>query len=351
MSSPFNPRKNRIKLSDIAKVSGVSLAAVSLALSDKPGISQETRGKVVETARSLGYRFKTGGTTASSRPIKTIGLLVKAAAHDEPHANHFYSHIISGVEAGCRQNSLQLMFTNLPVDEENFPLEIPLLLEKGDIDAIVLAGAHIDAALSRAIDARALPVVLIDSYCDVKGYNSILSDNIQGAYQATMHLIKNGHEHICFVGPDVHAYPSFRERRQGYHRAISEYGLAHAYNANCPANRGEVTACVLPMIKANPQITALFAVNDDTAIALMYGLLEAGYRVPQDISIIGFDDIYLAESVLPSLTTMRVNKNSMGRLAVQLLISHFTQPNTGLVTSLFQPMLVVRNSVARRALP
>jgi LacI family transcriptional regulator len=348
MTNQPNPRKNRIKLSDIAQVSGVSLAAVSLALSEKPGISKETRSRVIEVARTLGYRFKNSVTNSPAKSIKTLGLLVKAAENDEPHANHFYSHIIAGIELTCRQNGISLMFANLPVNAENYPLETPPLLDKGDVDGIILAGAHVDANLSQAIDARGLPVVLVDSYCDTKVYNSVLSDNIQGAYQATEFLIKKGHRNIGFVGPNEHAYPSFQERRLGYNRAIADYQIANLYYVDCPASRNEVTSSIKKWIKENPQITAIFAVNDDTAIALMYGLIEAGYRIPQDISIIGFDDIYLAESVVPSLTTMRLDKRSMGRLAVQLLITHVSQPNDGVVTSIFRPILVERNSVIQR---
>jgi DNA-binding LacI/PurR family transcriptional regulator len=346
MKIPPDSQQSKIKLSDIAKASGVSLAAVSLALGDKPGISQETRSRVIEIARTMGYRFKSSITNPPVKSIKTIGLLVKSAVADEPHANHFYSHIIAGIEFACRQNGIHLMFANLAVDAENFPLEIPLLLEKGDIDAIVLAGAQIDPTLSRAIDLRALPVVLVDSYCETRTYNSILSDNIHGAFQATEFLIKNGHRNICFVGPNEKAYPSFHERRQGYSQAISHYGLAQSFFVDCPANRSVVGPPVLRLLQENPLVSAVFAVNDDTAIAIMHALIEAGYRVPQDISIVGFDDIYLAESVIPTLTTMRINKQSMGRLAVQLLINHVSVPNGGLVTSLFQPILVVRNSVA-----
>lgn len=340
-----NSRKNRVKLSDIAQASGVSLTAVSLALGDKPGISQETRVRVQEVARSLGYRFKSPAALAPSKVIKTIGLLVKSSPEDEPHANHFYSHIISGVESTCRQLGINLMFANLPVNNENFPVGIPPLLEKSEVDGLLLAGTIIEDTISRILDTRLCPVVLIDSYSSKYSYNAVLSDNILGAYQATEYLVRKGHKHIGFIGGHDQAYPSFRDRRTGYQKALADYEIGPGYFADCSLNRGDVSAATLNLARQHRQITGLVCVNDDTAISTMYALIEAGIRVPQDVSIIGFDDIYLAESVVPSLTTMRVNKQSMGRLAVQLLLNQVFQAEGGCITSIFRPSLVERNSV------
>jgi len=340
-----NSRKNRVKLSDIAQASGVSLTAVSLALSDKPGISKETRVRVLEMARSLGYHFKSPASSAQIKPIKTIGLLVKSSPGDEPRANYFYSHIIAGIEGTCRQMGINLMFANLPVNQDNFPLELPPLLEKSDVEGLLLAGAFVDDHLSQILDRRSCPLVLIDSYSSTREYNAVLSDNVLGAYQATQFLIHKGHRHIGFVGGHPGAFPSFRDRRTGYWQALTDCNMGHPTFADCLFNRAELATAVLELVTQNRQISGLVCVNDDTAISTMYSLIEAGIRVPQDISIIGFDDIYLAENVVPALTTMRVNKQSMGRLAVQILLNQMYQMDGGCVTSIYRPSLVERNSV------
>jgi LacI family transcriptional regulator len=340
-----NTRKNRVKLIDIAEASGVSLTAVSLALNDKPGISPETRMRVMENARALGYRFKTSFNHAAAKSIKTIGLIVKASVDDAPHANHFYSHIIAGIEGTCRQMGFSLMFENLPVDEENNPLEVPALLAKNEVDGVLLAGMVIDDALGRILEEQHNPIVLIDSYAENRVFNSVVSDNHQGAYQATTYLIGKGHRHIGFIGGHASAYPSFRDRRLGYCEALADDDVQPPYFANCSTNREEISSAAVALIQQNPQITALVGVNDETAIYAMFALIEAGIRVPQDVSVIGFDDIYLAESVVPALTTMRVNKQSMGRLAVQLLANQVFLAEGGYVTSVFRPALIERGSV------
>lgn len=341
-----NSRKNRVKLADIARASGVSLTAVSLALSDKPGISQDTRARVMEIAHSLGYQFKSPVSLSAVKAIKTIGLLVKSNAEDQPHANHFYSYIIAGIEATCRQMGLNLMFANFPVNAENYPVEIPLLLEKGDVDGLIIAGAYIDERTGRILDNRTYPVVLVDSYSQTHPYNSVLTDNFLGAYQATEYLIGKGHTRIGFIGGTDQAYPSFRDRRAGYIKALEDFDSGQPCFADCGNLRNDVATAAVKLLQSHPDITAIIGVNDDTAIAAMNALMDIGIVVPQQVSVMGFDDIYLTESVKPSLTTMRIYKQSMGKLAVQLLINQVSQADAGLVTSVFQPTLVERNSVA-----
>jgi LacI family transcriptional regulator len=241
---------------------------------------------------------------------------------------------------------INLMYANLPVNGENYPLEIPPLLEKGEVDGLLLAGAFIDENLSRILEHRSYPLVLIDSYSDECIFNAVLSDNISGAYQATEYLVRKGHRQIGFVGGHAQAYPSFRERRDGYLKALADFEIYQPHFADCSANRSEIASATLGLITQNKQITGLVCMNDETAITAMYALIEAGFRVPQDISIIGFDDIYLAETVVPSLTTMRVNKQGMGQLAVQLLLNQIFQREGGWITSIFRPSLIERNSVS-----
>lgn len=342
--------KGRVKLLDIARVSGVSLTAVSLALNEKPGISQETRTRVLEVARSLGYRFKAPVSPTPGKTIKTIGLLVKSDSENEPHANYFYSSVIDGIESACRHMGIDLMFANVPVDSDNCPFSIPPLLEKGNVDGILLTGTMVNDDLCQVLDRLPCPLVLIDSYTSRGTYNSVLSDNIEGAYRATEYLIGKGHQHIGFVGGSDQAYPSFRDRRTGFRQAMASHQLDSAYFADCATNRSDVASAAVQMIRGNREITAIIGANDETAIYAMLALIEAGFHIPQDISVIGYDDIPLAETMVPNLTTMRVHKQAMGRFAVQLLLSQVANPpENGYVTSILRPVLIERSSTGRAA--
>jgi DNA-binding LacI/PurR family transcriptional regulator len=148
------PRKNQTILSDIARSCGLSLAAVSLALNNKPGISHETRIRVLEIAHSMGYHIKIPDAASAAGSVKTIGLLIRSYAEDEVHANLYFSHIFSNIETVCHQMDISLMFSALPVDTEHRPLLVPPVLEKWDVDGIIVAGVALNEELARALSDR-----------------------------------------------------------------------------------------------------------------------------------------------------------------------------------------------------
>ncbi len=341
----------RVTLSEIAQASGLSLSAVSLALSNKPGISKETRMRVVELARSMGYRFKVEPDDASRRSMQTIGLLLTTKVDEEHHIDYFFAYIISAIEATCQQMNLNVMYGNLLLDKKLRPYSIPPLLEKGEVDGFIIARFSVNDEIVDVLDSRNLPVVLLEAYCPTRSYSSILYDNFQGGYDATEYLIRKGHRHIGFVGGHLKDYPSFRDRRRGCLKALEDHHIAPPYFADFSvyeAQRAEVVESAVKLVQHNRQITALACATDDIAIASISGLSQAGISVPGDVSVIGFDDIEMAESTVPALTTMRVNKHSMGRMAVQILLNHALLETRDCVNSYFRPMLVERASVIER---
>jgi LacI family transcriptional regulator len=163
------------------------------------------------------------------------------------------------------------------------------------------------------------------------------------------HLIQQGHWHIGLVGSCPDAYPSLRERRQGYIQALSEHGIAETYFADCTPKKETAFEAATLLLSQSPQITALFGCNDEMALAAMQAAQALGRQVPETLSVIGFDDIDLAQHVTPPLTTMRVDKVGMGRIAVQLLVNRVEFPDTEPVTSVIHPRLIERESVATQA--
>lgn len=244
--------------------------------------------------------------------------------------------------------NLNLMFNNVVVNDDVTPVELPALIETEDVDGLILAGMFVDERTTKALNRKANPVVLFESYSSSPAYSSVLYDNFKGAYLATEYLIRKGHRQIGFVGGQSLDFPSFRDRRRGYLQAITDYRIDSPYYADFNVYtdpQSDVADAMVRLVQANRQLTGLVCITDDTAIVGMNALREAGCQVPQDISVIGFDDVYMAKSVTPALTTMRVNKQSMGRLAVQILLNQVFQEDGGIVTSLFCPSLVERDSV------
>lgn len=335
----------RVTLSHIAEKSNVSLTTVSLVLRNKSGagIPAGTRQRVLNSARDLGYRSKTPVET--SQGLNQIGVMLKAHEDDLPLTNPFYSHILAGIEAACRQNRFNLLSATLPVNEDNYPTDVPRFLEEEHVDGLLLVGTFVDQTLDHLLGEKLIPIVLVDAYSESNAYDAVVTENYPAAYQAVSYLIERKHRHIGIVGSQGRAYPSIRERRRGYLDALRDHEITETYFADCHLRRDEAFAATAQLLKENPQITALFGVNDDVAIAAMRAAQALGMRMPLDVSIIGFDDIDLAHLTTPSLTTMQVDKVNMGRMAVQALINRTQSPDAPHATVALRTRLIERQSV------
>lgn len=338
----------RVTMAEIAAQSGVSLSTVSLVLREKPGVGRETRERVMQAAKDLGY-FPKNIPVVSAPPLTNVGIILKEDPNLVAQANRFYSHVVAGIELACRRQNINLFYATMTVDADSYPLELPrILLEENSTEGFLLLGVFLSDALRQVVARHSAPLVLVDAYDAAGAYDAVVSDNVTGAYQAVTYLIQQGHQHIAFIGGSVNSYPSIRERKEGYIKALSEAHIAASYCADCHmVDTGEVIKATTDLLRTDPQITAIFAANDETAITVMDTLRSLGRQTPADVSVVGFDDIDLAGRVSPALTTMQVDKVGMGRLAVQLLINRVRYPDAGLVKAFIAPQLVERQSVAR----
>lgn len=335
----------RVTMTDVAEASGVSAATVSLALRNKPGIPDETRRRVLNTADSLGYRYKAGTTGTAHHELQSLGLVVKSEYDSSPTTNPFYSLILAGIEDACRQKKINLLYATLPVDENNRPIEIPRLLQEVNTGGLLVVGAYVDDRMEQTLQQVGLPMVLVDGYAYADHYDSVVSDNFRGGVQAVRYLIERGHHHIGMIGSRPDGYPSLVERRQGYVHALQSHGIQTPYFADCLLDAESVQAATIALLEQSPEITALFGCNDETVIQAIRAAKTVGRTVPDDLSVVGFDDIAIAQHVTPALTTMHVDKVTMGRLAVQLLIHRIEFPDTDPVTTVLRPQLIERQSV------
>jgi LacI family transcriptional regulator len=336
----------RVTMEDIARRTGVSLATVSLVLRDKPGINDETRRRVLGAARELGYRRRPALGPATGPGVGQIGVIMKARAGDLPQANPFYGPILASIEAACRKSRVNLLVATVPVDVDNHPEALPRMLLEDQLDGIILVGAFVDRTIDQLLRRRGVAAVLADAYATGQSYDAVVSDNFRGAYEAVAHLIARGHRHIALVGTLPDAYPSVAERRRGYEQCLTDHGIAARYYGDSHLVTAEAEAATEQLLRRHPEVTALFCANDNLAIAALPIARSLGRRLPEELSVIGFDDIDMAAYVTPALTTMRVDKLGLGRLAVQLLVNRIEAPDAGPVTAVLRPTLVERGSVA-----
>ena len=337
----------KVTISDIASHCGVSISTVSLVLNDKPGISQDTRERVIAAARKLAYPLPTPAEdTNSIRHLKTIGMIVKTDPDITPQANPFYSKVILGIEDVCRRNDIDLLFATLPVDENNRPVEVPKLLYNDRLDGLLLIGTFVDQTIGSISGRRPPPIALVDGYSDTESYDAVISDNFKAAYQAVDYLIQKGHRYIGLIGSENQSYPSLMERRNGYLRALKENGLHEVYISNFNINKSHGYQETRNLLTQYPHISALFCINDDVGSAAIRAAKNLGKRVPAELSIIGYDDTLIAANTHPALTTMHVDTLAMGRAAVQLLSLRVENPESARMTLTIHPYLVERESVS-----
>ncbi len=336
----------KVTISQIAEKCGVSVSTVSLALHNKPGVSDALRAKIKGTAKKMGYALKTTPLTVHHEKLNTLGLLVKIDPDLLPPSNPFYSRVIAGVDEACKDLGLNLLFSMLPVDEHNRLQKIPPFIKDNMVDGFLMVGAFLDETISTILDEWTVPIVLVDGYSDTERYDMVVSDNFGASYQAVEYLIDKGHKHIAMIGGEPNCYPSLRDRRNGYTRAIKNSELGNLYYANFNITRSQGKTEITELLKNNPQITAIFAINDNIAVSAVHVAQGLGLRVPDDISIVGYDDTVLATTVSPTLTTMQVDTIAMGQGAAHLVSMRMQRPNTKRVTLVVHPTLIERESVS-----
>jgi LacI family transcriptional regulator len=329
-------------LADVAAVVGCSSAAVSLALRGEKGVSDATRERVIAAARNIGYQVSAGTSRKRQKPL-TIGLVIKALHGDSPEANRFYAPVMAGIEESCRRHKMDLMLATMPVDQHYYPLEVPRMVTDRTCDGLIVVGAHLSQATAEILK-DAPPVVLVDAYAEDDTFDSVATDNVGGARIAVEHLVARGHREIAILATEPQAFPSILQRRRGYEQAIAEAGLNPRYIDAVYFPPEAAAEAGVQYLKAHPETTAVFCANDAVAIALLVMARQAGISVPEQLSVVGFDDIDLAGFVSPALTTMAVDKVGMGRIAVTLLAHRLDLGQTCVTQTLVRPTLVERET-------
>lgn len=336
----------KLTLRAIADHADVALSTVSQVLNNKPNVSPEMRHRVLAAAADLGYRSRVSSQSPLSVDIKTIGFLTKRRNGDALNINPFYSPIIAGAESECRRHNIGLMYANIEVDEHNHAISLPSMLLEERLDGVIVLGAFLEETLGH-ISNRANQIVLVDAYTsDGDEFDRVLVDNVSGALKAVKHLIAAGHRNIGLIGSEPDSYPSILERRQGYLAALAQYNLK-PFIEDSVLDRPEAYEATKRLLARAPEITAIFACNDNVAIGVVNALQDIGLRVPDQVSVIGFDNIDLAREVKPALTTMHVDKVLMGVIAVRNLMDRAVHPDRASLKTLVSTQVIERETVRK----
>jgi DNA-binding LacI/PurR family transcriptional regulator len=334
------PQVNTI--ADIARLAGVSKATVSRALNDSPLISAETKERVRTVARRHRFEMNVPARRLSLGLSNTVGLVTYAYRHSEASSDVFMLEILSGLSSALHERDYDLLVIQVDPDDADW---VRRYADTGRVDGFVLLAASCKQQhLTTLLDAGA-PFVLWGETPSDRPHCSVTGDSVTGGRVATEHLLGGGRARIAFLGGPAKA-PEVQDRYAGYEAALRAAGreVDPALVVHAPWYRPEVAGAdaMRMLLERAPDLDAVFANSDLMALAALDVLRDAGRRVPEDVAVVGYDDVSLARHSDPPLTTVRQNGPLAGRLLAETLLRHL---ETGVVTNVSIPAeLVVRRS-------
>ena len=333
-----------MNLKQIAQEAQLSLSTVSLVLNNKPGVKQETRDRVAELLTQNGYSIRSAQAETMDAPRTLLFIRYRGSGCLIESKDDFFIQILDGVEEQARASGFQLQILN--ANRSNLREE----LQNASRSAVgvLLFASELELDLAPMLHCCEVPLVAIDTILPHENINTVSVENLDAMYQAVSYLHALGHDRIGYLH-SAEKTGAIPEREVGYHAAVRELGLendpAYVLPLYMFVDRTYEQMCrILAEKPALP--TAFVADNDVLAVGALRAFLENGYRVPQDISIVGFDDSYICTITSPALTTVRSPKNAMGRAAVKRVREILETGDPAVVKARLCASLTVRESAA-----
>jgi DNA-binding LacI/PurR family transcriptional regulator len=303
--------EKNVTIRELARAANVSIGTVSRALKGQPGLSGQTRAEVLRVAQEMGYDL---GKLRTGKPRRVLFLYSRQLS--SLATNHFYSIVLHGVETACRDAGVSLSLLSVGAGDD-----LAALVRRHEAEGLIGTG-HFDPDTVEAMRACDMPLVLVDHFH--ASVHCVNDDNLHGALLATRHLLAGGARRpAMIVGPMSHH--SVALRAKGFRRALFEAGLLAdpelevMLDMTLPYDEaGRLAMRQLLALPHRPD--AVFAYNDETASNAMAACQEAGLRIPDDIRFVGYDNIAAAARSRPPLSTIHVDKEALGREAVQCLL-------------------------------
>lgn len=327
-------------MKDIARLAGVSTSTVSHVINKSRFVSDEIAERVNNAAQQLNYAPSALARSLKMNRTKTIGMLVTTST------NPFFGEVVKGVERSCYHQGYNLILCNTEGDNQRMKASINTLLQKR-VDGLLLMCSTLEGERLDVFDRYPdIPIVVMDWGPILFASDKIQDNSLQGGYMATKHLIECGHKEIgCITGPLIRHQAQMRY--EGYKRALAEAGIAinpdWIVESDFECEGGYQAFEKLYQRGKLP--SALFVSNDMMAMGVIQAASQRGLRVPDDLSLIGYDDVHIAKFMTPALTTIHQPKYRLGKAAVDTLLYRLENPDTTAQVVQLEPTLVVRSSV------
>ncbi len=303
-----------VTIKDVAKAAGVSISTASYALNDSEKVSKATKEKVLRIAQELDYRPNGSARNLKIQRTDLIGLFV----HDIN--GPFYNELVKGIQEVAALNNYQLAIF---CDSSNKGNPAYKFMRERRVDGAIIISSKVKDEEILNLAKNGMPIVVLDRELNVDNVCSVLVDNEKGAYEAVSHLVKIGYKKIAFFSGPEDSYDSIK-RFSGYMKTLKTYGIDFNENLIIKGKFTEQSGyeAMNEFIKEHKSIPeAIFSSNDEMAIGAIRALKENGYKIPEDIAIIGFDDIIISSYVQPNLTTVKSPMYELGLLSTHALFN------------------------------
>ncbi|ENM3889323.1 substrate-binding domain-containing protein [Vibrio cholerae] len=329
-------------MKDIARLAGVSTSTVSHVINKSRFVSDEIAERVNNAAQQLNYAPSALARSLKMNRTKTIGMLVTTST------NPFFGEVVKGVERSCYHKGYNLILCNTEGDNQRMKASINTLLQKR-VDGLLLMCSTLEGERLDVFDRYPdIPVVVMDWGPILFASDKIQDNSLQGGYMAAKHLIECGHKEIgCITGPLIRHQAQMRY--EGYKRALAEARIAinpdWIVESDFECEGGY--QAFEKLYERGKLPSSLFVCNDMMAMGVIQAASQRGLRVPDDLSLIGYDDVHIAKFMTPALTTIHQPKYRLGKAAVDTLLYRLENPDTTAQVVQLEPTLVVRNSVRK----
>ncbi len=299
----------------VAEKAEVSVNTASRAINNKPDINLETKKRVLQIAKELGYIRNAAAVALRTKKTGTIGVVIA------DNRNPFYAEVLNGMEEATREKNYHIILANTQRDYRKEEEAINLLLAKRVDGLLITPVQDRDDDIKNLIDAN-IPFVVVGRDFENIEVDAIYNDEVKGGFLATEYLIKKGHKRIALIDGFLYKSPA-KGRLEGYKKALNKYriSLDESLMSVGDINIEDGYERTKQMLEKNLDFTAIFAYNDMMAFGAMQAIKEKGLRIPQDIGLVGYDDISFSSLISPSLTTIRLKKQELGAESVKLLLS------------------------------
>lgn len=330
--------KSSVTMRDIADRLGISVVTVSKALGDKEGVGEELRGRIKELASEMGYRMNGMAKAMKEGFAYNVGIIIAERYTDSSQSFYlqFHQHIVQALEEHRYSAILHILSA---ADEDG--LALPRIYHEQKVDGFIILGNLHKSYIETMLRADT-PVVFLDFYTDQDRMDSVITDNFFAMYEMTNYLINGGHRRIAFVG-SLHSTSSIQDRFLGYYKSLLEHRipLDERYIVGDRDDKGLLIDLELP----DPLPTAFVCNCDRVAYEMVALLRKKGYRVPDDCSVVGFDNDIHATLCQPPLTTVEVNMPEMAKVAAKFMIKKVKNKSASYGRVLVKGKIIYRDSV------